>query len=541
MKSSHATPDLIVLAGRCESLSRSRGKADALAVAEGRIVAIGARREIRALKRRRTKVVDLGDAVLTPGLVDCHTHFLFWALYRARAIDVGACTSLDETLARIRRQARRRRFGEWIVALGFNHNAWDATRLPTASDLDTAVPDRPVLVRSRDWHTAWLNSAALRALKISARTPDPPGGRYLRDERGRPTGIAQEKAALELPDPVERFAARHDARAVQAIDRALDEACCAARACGLTGIHSVDGALSLAHFQRRHAERRTGLRVVHAIPRANFEHACKLGLRSGLGDAWLRLGGVKIFADGALGSQTAYMFDPYPDTDGFCGLPVVAGDELHQAAVVAARHGWPLWVHAIGDRAVSEVIDAIAAARRVETRRLPHRIEHVQCIRPADAKRMARLGIIASVQPCHIMGDIATAQRHWPRACRRAYALRTLLDAGVTLAMGSDVPIESIDPRRSLFGAVCRTDEQGQPAGGWYPQQSLTPVDVLRGFTRGAALAGGGDELEGTLRIGAPADLTIWLDDPLRHPPEELRDVRIGGCIVGGEPHLDGG
>ena len=483
-------------------------------------------------------MLDFGDALLTPGLVDSHTHFFFWALYRARAIDVGDCTSLEQTLTRLRRQARRRRFGDWVVGLGFNHNAWRERRLPTARELDTVIPNSPVLVRSRDWHTAWLNTAALRTLQIMARAPDPPGGRYLRDEHGRLTGIAQEKAALELPDPIEQFAARRDAKTIAAIDRALDEACSAAWEVGLTGVHSVDGPLSLAHFQRRHAERRMGLRVVHTIPLANLTRACELGLRAGLGDAWLRLGGVKIFSDGALGSQTAYMFDPYPGTEDFCGMPVVAGEELRNAVVTAAEQGWPVWVHAIGDRAVHDVIEAIAAARRVETRRWPHRIEHVQCIRPADAKRMARLGILASVQPCHLVGDIATAERHWPRASRHAYAFRTLMDAGVTLAMGSDVPIESLDPRRSLFGAVCRMNEQGTPAAGWYPQQRLSVADVLRGFTRGAALAGGGDQLEGTLDVGAPADITIWRDDPMRQPPEKLRETRIGGCIVAGEPHL---
>lgn len=482
--------------------------------------------------------MDLGDAVITPGLVDCHTHFFYWALHRALTISVSDCKSLDETLERIRRQARARSVGDWVLALGFDHNLWPQG-LPNARDLDQAVPDQPAIVHSRDIHTAWLNSAALKRIGITPRTRDPKGGRYLRDARGRPTGIVQEAAVNLLPDPVQEFAERTDAETIRAIDRALEDAYHVAWSFGIVGAHSVDEATSLTHLQRHHRERRLGIRVVHAIPLAGLPHAQKLGLRTGLGDAWLRLGAVKIFADGSLGSQTAYMFHPYPGSGGHCGVPVLAGEELREVAVTAARDGWSLWIHAIGDRAVHEAITAIAAARRVQQTPLVHRIEHAQCTRPADIRKMARLGIVASVQPCHIMGDIRTAERHWPRASRNAYPFRAMLDAGVTLAIGSDVPIESLDPRRGLFGAVARTDEQGYPKGGWYPGQRLTVKQVLRGFTTGAAAAVGGPKLAGTLAPGALADLTLWHDDPFKTPPEALLNLRIAGCVIDGQPHLN--
>jgi predicted amidohydrolase YtcJ len=300
----------------------------------------------------------------------------------------------------------------------------------------------------------------------------------------------------------------------------------------------MDDAASLMHFQRQHRDRRLGIRVVHAIPLARLPQAQALGLRSGLGDDWLRLGAVKLFADGSLGSQTAYMFRPYPGRGDYCGVPVTTGEELRCVAVDAARHGWALWIHAIGDRAVHDAVRAIAAARRVEERPLPHRIEHAQCARPVDMRRMARLRIVASVQPSHIPGDIRTAQRHWPRASRHAYAFRSLLDAGVILAMGSDVPVEPPDPRRSLFAAVHRTDEQGYPAGGWYPEQRISVAQVLRGFTQGAAASVGGPKHAGTLAVGAPADLTIWQDDPLTAPREALLELGIAGCVVDGQLHL---
>jgi predicted amidohydrolase YtcJ len=531
---------MIVLARRCHLLERSRARVEALALRAGRIVAMGTRRAIRRLKGRATKLVDLGPGVITPGLVDCHTHFFYWALHRARTIDLSGARSLAEALARIQRQARTKTLGDWIVARGFDYNTWPEGR-PTASNLDPVLPDRPIIVHSRDGHTAWLNSAALRRVGITSRTPDPKGGWYLRDQRGKPNGILQESAIDLLPDPLRDFAARSDAATTRAVDRALDGAFRVAWSHGIVGVHSMDDAVSLTHLQRRHRDGRLGLRVVHAIPLARLRQAIELGLRTGLGDDWLRLGAIKIFADGALGSQTAYMFKPYPQSGGHCGVPVIIGEELRDTAVEAAQHGLAVWIHAIGDRAVHEAIAAIGAARRVETTPLPHRIEHAQCVRPADLRRMARLGIVASIQPCHIIGDICTAQRHWPRASRYAYPFRAMLDAGVPVAMGSDVPIESIDPRRSLFAAVNRTDERGYPEGRWYAEHCISAEDVLRGFTHGAAQAAGGSTLTAGLAPDTPADLTLWHDDPLAAPRESLLKLRIAGCVVGGQLHLDGG
>lgn len=537
MKSERQPPDVILLARRCHSLCPRARPVEGIAIRDGRIAALGSRRAIRRMKGRTTRLVDLRAGAITPGLVDCHTHFFYWALHRARAIDVAGKVSLAETLLCIRRQARTRHFGDWVIARGFDHNRWPEG-LPVARDLDQAVPDRPAIVRSRDGHSAWLNSAALRRAGIVAGVRDPRGGRYIRDAHGHPTGIVQEAAIELLPDPVREFAQRTDAAAVGVVDRALQQAYQTAWSLGLVGVHCMDDAASLTHLQRQHRDRRLGIRVVHAVPLTSMSHAVALGLRTGLGDDWLRLGGLKVFADGALGSQTAYMFQPYPDRGRYCGVPVSAGEELSELAVQAVRHGWALWIHAIGDRAVHDAITAIGAARRKEETPLPHRIEHAQCVRPADVRRMARWRISASVQPCHILGDIRTAQRHWPRASRHAYAFRSMLDAGVTLAIGSDVPIEALDPRRSLFGAVCRTEERGYPEGGWYPAQRISVGQVLRGFTHGAAASVGGPKLAGMLAVGAPADLTLWHDDPLMAPRESLLDLRIAGCVVAGQLHL---
>lgn len=528
---------LLLLARRIYETAHARPRAGALVIAEGRVAGTLGRRAALAARSANAQVIDLGDATLTPGLTDAHTHFFYWALQRALTIDLTGVPSQSAAVSRIR--ASRRAVGEWVVGQGFDANTW-TDGPPTAATLDVAVPNRPALFYSRDWHSAWLNRAALRRAGISARTPDPRDGVIARDARGRPSGILRENAIKLIPDPLRELARRTDRAALSLIDRAVDDAEQAARALGIVGVHSMDDAPSLWHLQRRRRDGRHGLRVAHAVPLDRLDDAVRLGLRSGLGDEWLRIGGLKVFSDGSLGSQTAYMFSPYPGRVRYCGVPVVAGAALREIARRAVEHGMALWVHAIGDRAACEVIDAVAATRTLQPPPMPHRIEHAQCVRPRDIRRMARLGMIASVQPCHIIGDIATADRHWPVARRHAFPLAELTAAGVTLALGSDVPVESIDPRRSLYGAVCRQDARSQPRDGWFPDQRLSVRQALVGFTQGPARSLGMSELHGTLRRGAPADVTVWLDDPSECEGEALLRARILGVVVGGRPYLAG-
>ncbi len=537
MKIQRPNIELIVSGGRCHTFAGAARGTSAIAIAGGRVVAVGGKRDIPQWKSRGTDVVDVGDAVLTPGLVDCHTHLFYWALNRSFGIDVAALTTLHGVLQRINKQAAKRRFGEWVVGRGYDHNRWGT--LPTADDLDRAVPRHPAIIHSRDGHSAWLNTRALAEAGITSDTPDPPGGRYIRDAHGAPTGIVQETAIEQLPDPVRAFARRRDAATRRKIAAAVQSAMAYARSVGITGVHTMDDAPSLHHLHELRQRNELTLRIVHAVPVADLHKASELGLATGFGDDWLRIGGIKIFSDGALGSQSAYMFEPYPDSKGDCGVPVIAGDALKDVVATAVERGWAVWIHAIGDRAVHESVLAITATRRKRDVPLPHRIEHAQCTRPADIRRMARAGIIASVQPCHILGDIPTAQRHWPRAQKNAYPFRRLLDGDVVLAGGSDVPIESIDPRRSLYGAVMRTDERGEPEGGWFADQRLTSEEALWMFTVGAARARGASDTAGTLIPGAPADVTIWDEDPLRAEPADLLHIGLRGSIVGGRVHLN--
>jgi predicted amidohydrolase YtcJ len=497
-----------------------------------------------------------------PAFTDAHTHFHSWAC-RPDVADLVGVSSLDGVLRLLSRAARERRPGEWVIARGFDKNQWQRephaeTRrgevtgvdaLPCAADLDAVTGTVPARIESRDGHTVWVNTAALKLAGITPRTRAPAGGMIVRDARGRPTGILQENAIGLLPDVQ---TALTDAQ----IERALLAGIRQAHRYGITCVHSVEGREAMRWFQRLHSDGKLGLRIRFAMPAEHLDHAIALGLTAGLGDDMLRICGVKAFADGALGSQTAYMFDPYPTRHGYRGVPVTIGRALRELVCKASRAGLPCWVHAIGDRANHEVLDVFAAARRAEPRPLAHRIEHAQCVRPADARRMGRLGIIASMQPCHIVGDIDTAERHWSNVLRWTYPVRSLLNAGVTLAFGSDVPVETIDPIIGLHAAVNRqTLDRRPPSGwpltndaalplsdakrrsfvkGWHMHQAIGVRDALHAYTAGGAVAAGDGDRLGRIAPGMLADFVLLSDDPLQIPRERLLDLRVVATVCNG-------
>jgi len=506
--------------------ARTLRRATSVGVCRDRIIAVGTRRQVGRLRNRHTEVLDYPDAVLMPGFIDAHTHFYDWAC-RPDIVDLAGVSSLAEALRRIARAARKVEPDRWILARGFDKNHWRGA-FPTAADLDTVTGQVPTQVTSRDGHTVWANTAALRLAGITARTASPPGGTIHKDASGRPTGILQENAISLLPDVRSTLTDAQKRRALLAGIRR-------AHRYGITCIHSVEGREALIWFQRMHAEGKLTLRVRYAIPVERLDDAIRLGLTVGLGDDLLRLCGVKLFADGALGSQTACMFEPYPGRPDYCGVPVLVGAELRQAVARAAGAGLPCWVHAIGDRANHEVIDALAAACRSQPAPLRHRIEHAQCVRPADARRMGRLKIIASMQPCHIVGDMETAERHWPNVLAWTYPVRSLLKAGAPLAFGSDIPVETFDPVVGLHAAVNRQTLDRRPPGGWQMHEAIGIMEALRAYTIGGAYAAGDEERLGRIAPGMLADFVLLSEDPLVISGERLLDLRVIATVCNGE------
>jgi len=497
-------------------------RASAVAIHGDRFVAVGGDRELDGWVGPDTRVVDLHGRVVLPGLIDAHTHILEYGR-RLSQVDVSPCTTLADALEAVRAFAARAG-DRWILGGGWDANVWGIE--PTARHLDAATR-APCALRSHDCHSVWANSAALRAAGVTRDTPDPPGGVIVRDEEGDPTGILRENAVQLIdrvvppPGPSENELA---------LDRALREA----SRFGLTGVHTFEGPEVLSAAQGLRGSGSLRIRVRCHLRRDSLDDALRLGLRSGLGDPWLRIGSLKLFADGALGTQTAWMLEPYPARAGYRGVATLGREECEREIARAARGGIACAVHAIGDAANRMALDAFAAtADEWRPRGLRQRVEHAQCLSAADLPRFSALGVVASMQPIHAVSDYLIAEEHWGDRCRWAYAWRSLLSRGSVLAFGSDAPVESIDPLLGIHAAVTRQRRDGSPAGGWRPSERLNAEEAIVGYTAGPAFAGGEERELGRIAPRYLADLVVLAGDPWSDPAGWL-NARVVATIVGG-------
>jgi predicted amidohydrolase YtcJ len=530
---------LVLTNGRFHTLNPAQPTATAVAIQDDKILAVGEDAAMKALLGAGGEWVDLDGRCVTPGLVDAHVHFHGFALSRQR-VNLAGAAGLDEALARIADAARAATAERWLEGRGWAQDEWRERAFPTAAQLDQVAPHTPVCLRHKSGHAAWVNSRALRLAGLDAHTPDPPGGQIQRDPDGRPTGILFEDA-MEL---VTRHIPEVTLPQLVAAMRQAQAFCWQV---GLTGIHDFDGRACFQALQTLRENGELGLRFVKNIPVYRLQHAVGVGLRSGFGDQWLRIGGVKIFADGALGPRTAAMIAPYENEPGNTGIVVTDKEEMMAYASQASAHGLSVTVHAIGDRANHDTLDVFEAVRAEERARrekgegsgaaLRHRIEHVQVLHPDDLGRLAQLQVIASMQPTHATSDMEMADNYWgPHRARYSYAWRTMLDTGATLVFGSDAPVERIEPLLGIQAAVTRRRADGAPGpDGWYPEQKLTMVEAVHAFTTGAAVTSGQEATQGSITPGKLADLTLFGRDIFTIPPDELLDVTIAGTVVGGE------
>ena len=474
---------------------------------------------------------DMQGRVILPGLTDAHLHLKNYAL-SLQKIDCETETK-EECLRRVEERLRQAQPNEWILGHGWNQNVWGTW--PTAAELDAIAPNHPVYLTAKSLHAAWANTAALKLAKITSQTPHPQNGQVQRDDKGNATGILLETAMKlvgeVIPEPT-----------IAEIADAMEKAQSMLWKMGLTGVHDFDRRDSFMALQQLHAQGKLKLRVLKNIPVELLDQAYELGLRGGFGDEWLRIGSIKVFMDGALGPHTAAMFHPYIGEEDNRGILNMDGEELFEHGRKAAQIGLGLTVHAIGDRANHEVLNAYEQLRKYENEnKLPalrHRIEHVQVIHPDDAARLGRMNIIASMQPIHATSDMRMADAFWGERSRLAYALRTQLNYGARLALGSDAPVESPNPFLGLYAAVTRRRADGSPsAEGWYPEQKLTMAEAWEGFTRGPAYAAYMENSLGRLAPNYLADLIV-LDasqDPFTCDPEDLLTMQSSATMVGGE------
>ena len=452
---------------------------------DGRILAVG--EGARSAAGRRAQVVRMRGRAW-PGLIDSHVH-LEGLADRHLTLALTGEPSLDAALARVTSWSEKLPLDSWVFGAGWYNDAWLEPAFPTRVQLDKAAGGRPVYLRRKDGHSAWVSSAALKLAGIERTTQDPPGGTIDRDKRREATGILRETAmhlvAVLVPNPSE-------AQLDEAMARALGDLA----ALGLTGVHSMDSARGFGSWQRLRARGQLPVRITYNLPLADLPHAERMGVRSGWGDEWLRIWGVKAFLDGSLGSRTAEMLDG-------SGTARLTQTDLVDLVQRAARAELNVCLHAIGDGAVRRALDALAPLREAWRGWRP-RIEHAQCVNPKDVRRFARIGVIASMQPIHAVADRELADRYWPKVTAHSYAWGALQRADARLAFGSDAPVETADPLAGIEAATV-----WRRKAGWHPELAVSRAVALRAFTSGAAYAVGMEKDLGTLRPGKLCDMTV--------------------------------
>jgi predicted amidohydrolase YtcJ len=459
--------------------------------------------------------VDLGGRCVVPGLNDAHVHFPTWAVAQDE-VRLENTLSLDEALARVRERIERSPGEGWLRGRGWRSGDWSPAVEPTKEALDEVVGDRPAALLARDGHSLWLNSAALARATGDLQVP---GGVVELDERGEPTGVLREESCWQFRDSAIEIT---DDEYVEAMRAGLKLA--ASR--GVTAVHDKDGWVGALRFwQRLEAEGALSLRVWQSLPAERADELAATDMRTGFGSPLLRLGYLKAFMDGTLGSQTARMLDG-------SGVEITSGEELVELIRTGARAGFPLAVHAIGDLANREALDAFEATRdEWQPLGLRPRIEHAQLLAPEDVPRFAELGVAASVQFSHAPSDRDVADRFWGERTSGAYAYRSLLDSGAVVANGSDAPIEELDPLAGIRAGVLRTLDE-RPA--WHPEQALTVEEALHATCLTPAWLAGDEHRRGRLLPGFHADLVVLDRDPLDCEPEDLPEVAVVATMVGG-------
>jgi predicted amidohydrolase YtcJ len=471
--------------------------------------------------------IDLAGRAVTPGLVDghCHLHGLGMSL---EIISLRGVRSAEEAAERVRDGAARFAPGEWIVGRGWDQNLWTPPQFPTHATLDAVIPDRPVALRRIDGHALWANAAAMKLAGVGASTRDPDGGRVVRDASGAPTGVFVD-AAMELIEHA------IGGSSLETTKRRILAGAREAVAAGITGVHEMGiGDQTVRAYRELAAEGKLDVRVYAFLDGSLLEELPRREPDLDPdGAAMVVVRGIKLYADGALGSRGAWLLAPYSDDPGNTGLVIASPAELRHAVEVTSAHGWQLAVHAIGDGANRAVLDAVEHGG-ARTRTMRFRIEHAQVVDRADFGRFAALGVLASMQPTHATSDMGWAdERLGPARLAGAYAWRSLRDAGARLVGGSDFPIEEVPPLHGIYAAVTRQDRAGKPEGGWRPEQRLTLEEALRMFTVEPAYASFEEGRRGAIVPGAVADLTVF-DRDLRADAASLLETRVDLTVVGG-------
>lgn len=505
--------------------------AEAIAVSGEEIAAVGASDEIRRLAAGVTPV-DAAGRLVVPGFIDTHVHFVVGG-FRLASVQLRDASTREEFVSRIRAFAATVPAGTWITGGDWDHSLWGG-ELPSRQWIDAATPEHPAWINRLDGHMALANSAALKAAGVTRATEDVAGGEIVRDSRGEPTGLLKDNAMglvnRVVPEPSEEMR-----------DRALAAAMKYVAEQGVTSIHNMGTWDDLATFARARRANALGTRIYGVVPLADWERLRDVVARKeygggdGRGDEWLRVGGLKGFVDGSLGSHTAAFHEPFDDAPRDRGLLVNTPEDLYRRISGADKTGLHVMVHAIGDRAnglLLDIYDRVAGENGARDRRF--RIEHAQHLATADIPRFAKLGVIPSMQPYHAIDDGRWAEKYIGSRIRTTYAFRSLIDAGARLAFGSDWYVAPPTPLEGIYAAVTRRTLDDRNPGGWVPEEKITVEEALRAYTAGAAYASFEEERKGVLAAGRLADFVMLDRNLFDIAPEDIRNARVALTVVGG-------
>ncbi len=526
--------DLVLRGGKIVTMNPKQPQAEAIAIVGRRIARVGSDREIEEMIGPNTRVIELRGRLVVPGFIESHGHLL--GLGQSRLIlDLRGTRSAEEVAERVARKAREAKPGEWILGRGWDQNEWPRKDFPTHEVLDRVAPRHPVYLTRVDGHAAWVNRRALELAGITRETADPPGGRLIRDARGRPTGVLIDRAMNLVARLIPPRSREENKRALLlAIEECLRS--------GITSFHDAGAsreAIELYKELLREGALRLRLYVmISGRDEALLREYVERGPEIGLGEHHLTIRAIKLVADGALGSRGAALLEPYADEPTQSGLLLLSEEEIYQIARRALASGFQVNTHAIGDRANRVVLNAYERAfREFPNVRDPRfRIEHAQILDEADIPRFARLGVIASMQAIHATSDMpwVPARLGEARAREGAYVWRKLLQSGARIANGSDAPVEPLNPLLGFYAAITRQDERGNPPGGWFPDQRMTREEALRSFTLDAAYAAFEEHLKGSLEPGKLADLVVLSKDIMTIPPAEILRTEVDLTLVDG-------
>ena len=523
--------DLIIFNAKVWTVDPAHPRAEAVAVIGERIAAVGSNSEIRRWIGPRTQVLDAHGKTAMPGFIDAHVHFSDGG-FSLSSVKLKDAVTREELVRRIGEFAKTLPKGEWILEGDWDNQAWGG-KLPTCQWIDAVTPDNPVFVERYDGHMSLANSLAIQRAHVTKDTPVPAGGEIERDAQGQPTGVfkdaAQELIFRAIPDPSN-----------ERLDRAISAALAEARRFGVTSLDDISSFADVRAYQRLEARGQMTSRIYCITPMPQWQRLADAGILQGFGNDWLRLGAVKGFADGSLGSETAYFYDGYtnnPSNHGLMNEMMYPAGHMDEMALGADRSGLQMAIHAIGDRAIRTILDVYDKVERADgPRDRRWRIEHAQHMRPQDFAEFARLHVIASMQPYHAIDDGRWAEKiiGYQRA-ESSYAWRSMLDHGVALAFGTDWTVAPLNPLLGLYAAVTRETLDGKNPDGWIPEQKITLPQAIEAYTMGSAYAEFSDKKKGSITSGKLADVVVLDSDLFSIPPEQLKNVKVLDTIVGGK------